>query len=86
MAEEYLWLKGNDGSGLISGGIESVAEALKKGIKHSLKCGRSIKYLEITTVVGCGNEMWRIKNIGRDKHKWMMVRVSDGLTYPINLD
>lgn len=89
MAEEYLWLKKDNGSGLISGratrGIESVAEAMKKGIKHSLKCGTSIRHLEVTTIVCWGNEVWRLKNIGRDKHKWMLVRVSDGQTYPLTI-
>lgn len=66
-------------------GIESVAESMREGIKHSLKCGTSIRRLEAMTVAYWGNEVWRLKNIGRDKHKWMLVRVPDGQTYPITI-
>lgn len=67
------------------GDIGALSESAKKNIKIALKNGVSIRLLEATTIACLGNEVWRLKNIGRDKHKWLLVRVSDGLSYPITI-
>ena len=77
---EYLVIEGT-----ATKGVESVAASMKEGIKCALKRGLSIRQLEIATVAYWGNDVWRLKNVGRDKHKWLMVRDSDGIAYPITI-
>lgn len=72
--------------GVATEGIQTLAENMKGLIRGNMSKGGSILYFEMFTKAWLGEEQWCIKNYGNNHDKWLLIRESDGLTYPVNLD
>lgn len=90
LPEDTLYAKINSYTGVRVGiateGIQTLAENMKGLIQGNISKGGSVLNFERFTVAWLGREQWQLKNYGNNHDKWLLIRNSDGLTYPINLD